>query len=264
MVYFEESYILKKTKPKKRLGQHFLHDQTVIDRILATITEYSPMDMPIIEVGPGTGILTRSLYETYSEFRAIEYDRDMVEHLDFLGEDQLILGDFLRTDLSALGYKECHVVGNFPYNISSQIIFKILDEPISVPVVIGMFQKEMAERICAGPGTKANGVITIKTQAYYEATKLFDIPPTAFNPPPKVNSSVILLKRNERTSLPCDPALFKAVVNTAFSQRRKKIRNTLKVFTKELDMDIFQKRPEHLSVEEFINITLFIEQNRIE
>ncbi len=219
--------------------------------------------MPIIEVGPGTGVLTRSLSATYPHFRAIEYDRDMVEHLDFLEEGQLILGDFLRVELSELGFDKCHIVGNFPYNISSQIIFKILAERIDVPVVIGMFQKEMAERICADPGTKANGVITIKTQAYYDATKLFDIPPTAFDPPPKVNSSVILLKRNDRDELPCDPALFKSVVNAAFSQRRKKIRNTLKIFTKELDQDIFQKRPEHLSVEDFINITLFIEQNRL-
>lgn len=219
--------------------------------------------MPIIEVGPGTGVLTRSLSATFPHFRAVEYDKDMVEHLDFLKEEQLILGDFLKVNLSKIGYNKCHVVGNFPYNISSQIIFKILGERISVPVVIGMFQKEMAERICAEPGTKANGIITIKTQAYYDATKLFDIPPTAFDPPPKVNSSVILLKRNKRETLPCDPALFKTVVNTAFSQRRKKIRNTLKVFTKELEQEIFQKRPEHLSVEDFINITLFIEQNRI-
>ena len=253
--------LLKKPNAKKRFGQHFLHDDLIIGRILESIEENCPKNIPLIEVGPGQGILTRTLAERYDHFKAIELDRDMEEGLlEFLDEDQLIMGDFLKTELSGLGLKECNVVGNFPYNISSQIIFKILDERVSVPVILGMFQKEMAERICAPPGTKANGVITIKTQAYYSGQLLFNIPPSAFNPPPKVNSSIICLKKNGVDSLPCDPKLFKHVVNMAFSQRRKKLRNTLKSVIDDPSDEIFQKRPEQLSVEDFINITLSIEE----
>jgi len=247
-------------KAKKNLGQHFLIDQSVVTQVLESIQEYCAKDMPILEVGPGPGTLTYELAQQYDRFCAVEFDRDMVAILrQRLATDQLI-----REDILSVNFDEVHkgdsfnLVGNFPYNISSQIVFKILDNKERVPVMVGMFQKEMATRICASPGTKANGIITLLTQAYYEAKKLFDVAPEAFDPPPKVQSSVIMLKRKENLTLPCDPKLYKQVIKLSFQQRRKKLRNTLKPLlndkTELMDHELLQNRPEHLGVADFVEI----------
>lgn len=179
-----------------------------------------------------------------------------------LKEDQIQFQDFLQFDLTQLDQDQFNVIGNFPYNISSQIIFKILEIPDRVPSVIGMFQKEMAQRICAVPGSKANGVITIKTQLLYDAEILFNISPECFNPPPKIESSIIRLTRNDRTyDHETTKALYK-VVNAAFGQRRKKMRNTLKPFLTNTEADLFQKRPEQLAVEDFLNIVDLIRKEK--
>lgn len=251
-------------RAKKHLGQHFLEDQAVIQQILNSIQTHCDNKLPVIEVGPGQGILTFDLTDIFKKFTAIEFDRDMVSILDkTLKPGKVINADFLSFDLIDLYKGEpLQIVGNFPYNISSQIIFKILDNMDRVPVMVGMFQKEVAERICATPGGKKNGILSVLTQAHYTAEKLFDIGPEAFNPPPRVDSSVIVLKRKESYKLPCDPKLYKRIIKTAFSQRRKKMRNTLKSVTDDLSHPLMQKRPEELSVEEFVIIATLIEKSK--
>ena len=253
-------------RAKKQLGQHFLHDQQVITRILDTIKDHCKEHHPIIEVGPGQGILTTNLASHYKAFKAIELDRDMVALLNQkISPDQIIHADFLKVDLNeAFASVPFNLVGNFPYNISSQIIFKMLENVAMIPVMIGMFQKEVAERICASPGSKKNGIISIRAQAMYDATMLFDINPTAFSPPPRVMSSMIMLTRKEDYSLPCDPLIFKNIIKVSFGQRRKKLRNTLKSLLIDSSDPIFQKRPEHLGVEEFINIANLIKSQNLD
>ncbi len=253
-------------RAKKQLGQHFLHDQQVINRILDTIKDHCKEHQPIVEVGPGQGILTTNLATYYDSFKAIELDRDMVSILNQkVNQDQIIHADFLKVDLNEVfASAPFNLVGNFPYNISSQIIFKMLDNVAMIPVMIGMFQKEVAERICASPGSKKNGIISIRAQAMYEATMLFDIDSSAFSPPPKVMSSMIMLTRKENYSLPCDPLIFKNIIKVSFGQRRKKLRNTLKSLLIDSSDPIFQKRPEHLSVEEFINIAHLIKSQNLD
>ena len=252
-------------RAKKHLGQHFLRDQAIISDIIAAILEHCDSDMPLVEVGPGEGVLTHALDEHYKNFKAIEYDRDMVQLLSrTIDSEKVIQDNFLFVDLGGLFSGQAfNLVGNFPYNISSQIIFKMLDDISLVPTMVGMFQKEVADRICAKPGTKSNGIITLLTQAYYDAESLFDIGPQAFSPPPKVMSSVIKLTRKQNTDLPCDPKIYKKIIKAAFGQRRKKMRNTLKPFLQDTEDLIFQKRPEQLSVQDFVNIAQLIEsQNK--
>lgn len=251
-------------KAKKHLGQHFLIDQAVISRILMGIQEHCPIDESILEVGPGPGVLTEALAEGYSDFRAVEFDRDMMALLiQKIPLKCLINEDFLALDLETVfeGTKPFNLVGNFPYNISSQIVFKMLTNKDRIPVMVGMFQKEVAERICATPGGKKNGIITLRVQAHYEAVKLFDIGPDAFDPPPKVNSSVILLKRKEDYALPCGEKIYAQIIKLAFQQRRKKIRNTLKSLLPDTEDPIFQMRPEQLGVQDFINIAKMVERH---
>jgi len=248
-------------KAKKHLGQHFLIDNGVIDKILAAISSHCAKDMPMIEVGPGPGVLTRKLVANYPLFQAVEFDRDMVKLLlQDIDPKHIINEDFLGLDLGTVHTdQEFNLVGNFPYNISSQIVFKMLDNMQRIPNMIGMFQKEVAERICATPGTKKNGIITLLVQPYYEAIKLFDIGPEAFDPPPKVDSSVIFLKRKAALELPCDPKLYKSIIKLAFQQRRKKLRNTLKALITDTGAEVLQLRPEQLGVSDFINIAKEIE-----
>ena len=252
-------------KAKKQLGQHFLIDQSVITNIMSRIEEHCSLTTPILEVGPGPGTLTYALAEKYKQFCAVEYDKDMVailrQHLEI---EQLIQADFLQLNLADIHKGATfNLVGNFPYNISSQIVFKMLEYKEKIPVMVGMFQKEMADRICASPGTKANGIITLRAQAFYTADKLFDIPPQAFDPAPKVNSSVILMKRKENTSLPCNEKSFNKIIKMAFQQRRKKMRNTLKPLLGDkpelMDHPLFQNRPEQLGVEEFVEVVRLLE-----
>jgi len=243
-------------KAKKHFGQHFLRDQCVIDRIMLEIGRSCSMDMPLLEIGPGQGALSVSLARHYPEFVALEIDRDMMAVLSpLLPEGSLMFEDFLKADLPSLFEgRPFNLVGNFPYNISSQIIFKMIEHVDRIPQMVGMFQKELAERVCSGPGTKANGVISILSQAYYETEILFTIGPQSFDPPPKVESAVISLRRKEASGPECDYKLFRRVVKQAFQQRRKKMRNTLKSFNIDTENPIFQKRPEELGVADFVNI----------
>ncbi len=246
-------------KAKKHLGQHFLHDRAVIDRILTEIYKHCDESIPVIEVGPGPGILTYELAEKYKQFLAVDVDRDMIDQLsEKLPATQLRHADFLHIDITELFSDQFHVVGNFPYNISSQIIFKVLDNVARIPVMIGMFQKEVAQRICSSPGTKANGILSIRTQAYYNVELLFEVPPTSFYPPPRVDSAVIILSRKADYGLPCDPKIFKNVIKMAFQQRRKMLRNSLKSFMLD-EVDFMHKRPEQLGVSDFINIAQIIQ-----
>ena len=209
----------------------------------------------ILEVGPGPGILSFSLNQMFDHFKAVELDRDMIANLRaHISPEKIIHEDFLKLDLINLFEGPFFLVGNFPYNISSQIIFKMIEHHDIIPGMIGMFQREVADRICSTPGGKQNGILSLNAQAYYKTEKLFDIPPEAFNPPPKVWSSVIRLTRLEESKLQCDTKLYTKVIKQAFSQRRKKLRNTLKSFLDTDQDEIFQKRPEQLSVDEFVNI----------
>lgn len=256
-------------KAKKHLGQHFLIDQQVVSNIVAAIAEHCPTSEALLEIGPGPGVLTEQLAANYERFHAVEFDRDMITVLlQKLDKKYLINEDFLALDLRTVhGDGPFNLVGNFPYNISSQIVFKMLDNKGKIPVMVGMFQKEVAHRICAEPGTKKNGIITLLTQAYYDAEVLLDVGPGAFDPPPKVDSSVILLKRKANQELGCDPKLYKSIIKLAFQQRRKKLRNTLKVYFQdneipnEIEEGLLQERPEHLGVKDFVELARVIEQS---
>ncbi|MFN8310407.1 MAG: 16S rRNA (adenine(1518)-N(6)/adenine(1519)-N(6))-dimethyltransferase RsmA [Chitinophagales bacterium] len=250
---------------KKSLGQHFLHDRQILDRIVTAIGDLTAFET-VIEVGPGMGAMTQFLITSSPQnFYVVELDDRWAEYLrttyPFL-KDRVIHQDFLRADLSAILKKPTHIVGNFPYNISSQIVFRIIDERETVTQMTGMFQKEMAVRIAAKPGNKDYGVISVLTQAYYDAEYLFDIPPSCFNPPPKVMSGIIRLTRRSEP-LQCDEKMFRSIVKQAFTQRRKTMRNSLGSFLRNetLRTDaIFDKRPEQLSVADFEALTNKIQQ----
>lgn len=251
-------------KAKKHLGQHFLVNQAVIEKIIDLIKKECPQDLPVMEVGPGQGVLTYHLDDHFNKFTAVEFDRDMVKILiQKLDLNKIVNEDFLGLNLKSVYQDEFSLVGNFPYNISSQIIFKMIANREQIPIMVGMFQKEVAERICSTPGGKKNGILSLNAQAYYTAEKIFDIGPDAFDPPPRVDSSIILLKRKENYELPCDEKLYTRLLKLAFSQRRKMLRNTIKPMLDDVSDPMFQKRPEQLSVEEFINIVRLIEdQNK--
>ena len=251
-------------KAKKHLGQHFLTDESIAEKIAdsLTLTGYKH----VLEIGPGMGVLTKYLLKKDITTHVIEIDTESVDYLkaNFLNlNDRIIEKDFLKTDLTSIFNQEPFaIIGNFPYNISSQILFKTLDMRDQVPEFSGMFQKEVALRICSKEGSKVYGILSVLTQAFYDASYLFSVPPTVFNPPPKVESGVLLLKRKENYKLPCDEALFFKVVKTAFQQRRKTLRNSLKRFNSSDNLKantIFDKRPEQLSVKAFIELTKLIE-----
>ena len=254
---------MQQVRAKKFLGQHFLKDLSVAQRIAETITEGR-----VLEIGPGMGVLTQFLLKNPNlQTTAIEIDRESVVYLkEWYPELHLIEGDFLKLDLNII-YPEGEfcVIGNYPYNISSQIFFKVLDHKDRIPVCSGMIQKEVAERIASKPGKKAYGILSVLLQAYYDIEYLFTVDEHVFNPPPKVKSAVIRMTRNNRQVLGCDEALFKNVVKTAFNQRRKQMRNSLMgLVGKEnpiLNDPIFTKRPEQLSVEEFISLTQKIDES---
>ena len=221
----------------------------------------------LLEIGPGTGVLTKYLINHKCQFKAVEADRDMVSllHTEYgLTEEDLISMDVLKLDFSRVfGQEEFEIIGNFPYNISTQIIMQVLKYRDLVPTLVGMFQKEVGFRICAEPGGKIYGKTSVWTQAYYDTEILFEVAPQSFDPPPKVQSVVIALRRKENYSLPCNEKLFFNVVKQAFSQRRKMLRNTLKSFFENSTMlqdKFFKRRPETLSVEEFIYVTNMISE----
>lgn len=259
---------MAQVKPKKALGQHFLTDLSVASKIAATLDGCK--GMPVLEVGPGMGVLTRPLLERGHDVKVIEIDSESVEYLkrEFPAlHGRIIEGDFLKLDLAEVfGGRDFCVIGNYPYNISSQIFFKVLDYKDMIPCCSGMLQREVAERIAAGPGTKARGILSVLLQAWYDVDYLFTVGEHVFNPPPKVKSGVIIMKRNGVSDLGCDEALFKAVVKTTFGQRRKTIRNSVKGLLPPGatigESELLAMRPEQLSVGQFVELTKLVEATR--
>lgn len=258
-------------KAKKALGQHFLNDLSVAQRIAESI---SPAELsadipganpawgslPVMEVGPGMGVLTKFLMAQGRDVTAVEIDTESVEYLHKnLPDLKVIEGDFLKMNLEETMGGEFALIGNYPYNISSQIFFKVLDFKEQIPVVAGMLQKEVAQRICSGPGSKVYGILSVLLQVWYDCEYLFDVGPQVFTPPPKVTSGVIRLTRNSRTELGCDARKFKAIVKAAFGQRRKTLRNSigsmLDPTSPVASSEMMSLRPERLSVEDFITLT---------
>lgn len=253
------SSTLYKVKPKKRLGQHFLKDLNVAKKITDSL---SPGTVNLIEIGPGTGVLTQFLSDAYFPgLYLIEIDDESVEFLKkqfpILAE-RIIHTDFLSCDLKRLFSGDISIIGNFPYNISSQILFKVLECRSQVKEVVGMFQKEVAERICSPAGSKKYGILSVLLQSYYDIEYLFTVSEKTFYPEPKVKSAVIRLKRNKTVRLDCDEAFFIQLVKTAFNQRRKTLRNALRKFEfrdQVKGSDIFDKRAEQLGVNDFVFLT---------
>ena len=283
---------MQQVHAKKFLGQHFLTDLSIAQKIAETTYpqqcstdghrqsdraklftregkgENNPIQ--VLEVGPGMGVLTQFLLKDPNiQLTAIEIDRESVAYLkEWYPELHLIEGDFLKLNLDIIYPEgEFNVIGNYPYNISSQIFFKVLEYKDRIPVCSGMIQKEVAERIASKPGKKAYGILSVLLQAYYDIEYLFTVDEHVFNPPPKVKSAVIRMTRNKRRRLDCDEALFKTVVKTAFNQRRKQMRNSLQQLVGKgnpiLEEKIFTMRPEQLSVEQFIELTHLIEQSHV-
>lgn len=255
-------------KAKKHLGQHFLKDQNIAIKISNTLTLKGYTN--ILEIGPGMGMLTKYLLKKDCTTYVIEIDPESVAYLKANYLDlapRIIEHDFLKYDLSRVfNHKPFAVIGNFPYNISSQIVFKTLELRAQIPELSGMFQKEVAMRICEKEGSKTYGILSVLTQAFYNAEYLFTVPSSVFNPPPKVQSGVLRLTRKEQFCLSCDEKFFFKVVRTAFQQRRKTLRNSLKTLNLSpiLREDIiFDKRPEQLGVKQFINLTSLIQNDTI-
>lgn len=255
-----------RVRAKKHLGQHFLKNEMICADIAKAITLHEAYER-VLEVGPGTGNLTKHLLERKDiKLAVVEVDTESINYLNqHFGEldGKIIEEDFLKINLAELSDEQMGIVGNFPYNISSQILFKVLEYREMVPEVVGMFQKEVAERIASKPGPKAYGVISVLLQAYYDIEYLFTVEAHEFIPPPKVRSAVIRLTRKTDQELGCDPKLFRQVVKMSFNQRRKTMRNSLKAMIVERDVDkelsVFAQRPEQLSVEEFVALTKLFE-----
>lgn len=254
---------MTQVRAKKHLGQHFLRDMEVASRIAASL----PLDgrTSVLEIGPGTGVLTQFLLQNPDiDLTAVELDGESVKYLNqHYPQLKVIEADFLKMDLKTMFQNKFCIIGNFPYNISSQIFFKMLDNKDSIPCLVGMIQKEVAERMAAPAGSKTYGILSVLMQAYYSIDYLFTVHEHVFDPPPKVKSAVIRLTRNDVSKIDCNEQLFKTVVKTAFNQRRKQMRNSLKpLVAKDNPMfadPLFDKRPEQLDVAAFIDLT-----NRIE
>ena len=263
---------MRNVKPKKFLGQHFLTDLTIAKRIADTVDALP--DLPVLEVGPGMGVMTQYLMQKPRPLKVVELDFESVEYLLHTWpqmENDIIEDDFLKMHLDqTFEGKPFVLTGNYPYNISSQIFFKMLDNKELIPCCTGMIQKEVADRICAHPGTKAYGILSVLIQAWYTPEYLFTVEPGVFNPPPKVRSAVIRMMRNDTQALRCDDTLFKKVVKTTFNQRRKTLRNNLRPLLSELTPaadhstflsdPLFNLRPEQLSVEQFVELTCRVEE----
>lgn len=257
---------MKLVKPKKFLGQHFLKDLKVAQDIADTV-DACP-GLPILEVGPGMGVLTQFLVRKERPVKVVELDYESVAYLreEYPSlEDNIIEDDFLKMNLQRLFDGQPFVLtGNYPYNISSQIFFKVLDFKEHVPCCSGMIQKEVAERLAAGPGSKTYGILSVLLQAWYTVEYLFTVSEFVFDPPPKVKSAVIRMVRNDRKELGCDEKLFKTVVKTSFNQRRKTLRNSMKPLLgkdcPDYALPVFDKRPEQLSVEQFVELTLIADR----
>ena len=253
-----------KVKAKKHLGQHFLKDPSICQRIAGDLKMSKSQN--VLEVGPGTGALSKWLIadKRIQELYLMDVDEESITYLKMLYPEyssNILFEDFLRYDINKFLTGEFfNVVGNFPYNISSQILFRCLEFKDRIPEIVGMFQREVAQRIAKGPGSKQYGILSVFMQAYYDIEYLFTVDEDVFDPPPKVKSGVIRCTRNQRTSLPCDEKLFKRVVKTAFNQRRKTLRNSLKPLLSGLELPekYSGERPEQCSVEDFILLTELI------
>ncbi len=249
-------------RPKKHLGQHFLHDRKIAGKIVDSLQVPAGSDRYVLEIGPGTGVLTAFLVERFpGRLHLVEIDPESVDHLHkvfpSLGH-HIIQGDFLQLDLDILFNEPFVIIGNFPYNISSQIFFHILDHRNSIEQVVCMLQKEVADRLSAQHGSKVYGILSVLLQAYYDVEALFKVSPGAFKPPPKVMSAVIRLRRNKRRELPCDELLFRTIVKQSFQKRRKTLRNALKHLNlpgSVSTLGLMDKRPEQLSVDDYIFLT---------
>lgn len=257
-------------KTKKKYGQHFLINVGIKEKIVQAIKDQVPFGENLLEIGPGEGVLTKYLVEEDYNLKVVEIDPDMVDVLNRdipkLKEEQIVFGDVVQLNIETFFNKDVfHLVGNFPYNVSSQLLFMMYENKEQIPTMIGMFQKEVADRVVAPPGSKTYGILSVLLQAYYNCKRLFLVSKGSFNPPPKVESAVILLTRNETKHLGCDEVLFKRIVKMAFSQRRKMMRNTLRsLLSEELQQkEIYTKRPEQLGVQEFIDITIEIEKSKL-
>lgn len=271
---------MKSVRPKKNLGQHFLTDLNIAKAIADTV-DACP-DIPVLEIGPGMGVLTQYLVTKPREVKAVEIDTESVAYLheNFASlRDNIIGDDFLRMNLNDIfGGRQFVLTGNYPYDISSQIFFKMLDYKDLIPCCTGMIQREVAQRMAAGPGSRTYGILSVLLQAWYSVEYLFTVDEHVFCPPPKVKSAVIRLTRNEVSSLPCNEVLFRRVVKTTFNQRRKTLRNNIRPLLAQIDneqrekglqpkdhtewlaQELFQKRPEQLSVQDFISLTLSLQQ----
>ena len=254
--------MITQVRAKKSLGQHFLKDEGIARRIADSL-ELSERT-PVLEIGPGMGVLTKYLINNpNADFTVVEIDKESVAYLnEHYPELRVIDGDFLKMRLDHVYPDGLCVIGNFPYNISSQIFFKVLEYRDLVPQVVGMIQKEVAERLAEPPGSRTYGILSVLLQAYYDIEYLFTVDENVFAPPPKVKSAVIRLKRNSRKSLDCDEKLFFTVVKTAFNQRRKQLRNSLKPLLPKKDDEaepkILDYRPEQLGVEDFVELTNYV------
>ena len=250
-------------RPKKSLGQHFLHDRQIAEKITQSVSNNINS---LLEIGAGTGVLTEFLLEKNLNFKAVEIDKESIAFLRKRFPDiknKLIEGDFLQLNVRNIFDTQFGVIGNLPYNISSQIFFKILDEKNLIPEVICMIQKEVAERIAAPPGSKTYGILSVFIQAFYNVEYLFTVHENAFTPPPKIKSAVIRLTRNSVQCLDCDETLFKKTVKATFNQRRKTIKNSLKLITGDRQIPenrFLSLRPETLSVQDFTELTNIVEQ----
>ena len=262
---------MKQVRPKKNLGQHFLTDLTIAKRIADTVDEpYA--DLPVLEVGPGMGVMTQYLVQKPRPFKVVEIDRESVAYLkgtlfrdEQSGESAIIEGDFLRMDLKEVFDGQQFVLtGNYPYDISSQIFFKMLDNRDLIPCCTGMIQHEVAVRMASQPGNKQYGILSVLIQAWYDVEYLFTVEPSVFNPPPKVQSAVIRMTRNQVEHLGCDEQLFKRVVKTVFNQRRKMLRVSLTQLLTDLtplaDHPFLTLRPEQLTIEQFVELTNMVEK----
>ena len=254
-------------RPKKYLGQHFLTDLNIAQNIAGALTGVDYQN--VLEVGPGMGVLTQYLLQTKHTIHAIEVDNESVDYLNTNFpklEPNLVFGDFLKCNLAKEFPSPLAIIGNFPYNISSQILFKTIENRNQIPEFVGMFQKEVAERICEPPGSKAYGILSVLTQSFYDSEYLFNVNRFVFDPPPKVASAVLRLRRKETIDLNCDERLYFRVVKTAFQQRRKTLRNSLKTFSLSTNLKedtIFGQRPEQLGVSDFVRITNLIAHDAI-
>jgi dimethyladenosine transferase len=258
---------MKSVKPKKNLGQHFLTDLNVAKRIADTV-DTCP-NIPILEIGPGMGVLTQYLVEKHRDVKAVEIDKESVAYLNEafpILHDNIVGADFLQMNLEDIfSGKQFVLTGNYPYDISSQIFFKMLDNRDLIPCCTGMIQREVALRIAAQPGNKTYGILSVLIQAWYDVEYLFTVDEDVFNPPPKVKSAVIRMTRNNVSKLNCDEILFKRLVKTVFNQRRKMLRVSLrqmipnKAHKNFYEQDIMTKRPEQLTIAQFVELTNMVE-----